>query len=72
LLTQKEIAARLRVGLRKLIQLQHDGTVPFIVLGKSVWFYWPAVLSHLNANATVFRSLRSATTTPANLPIKKL
>jgi len=53
LLTQEELAARLRVGLRTLVRLQHDGAVPFIVLGKSVRFYWPAVVSHLNANSTV-------------------
>lgn len=55
LLTQDEVAARLKVGLRTLVRLQHDGAVPFIVLGKSVRFYWPAVVSHLNANATVCR-----------------
>jgi excisionase family DNA binding protein len=53
LLTQEELAARLKVGLRTLVRLQHGGAVPFIVLGKSVRFYWPAVVSHLNANATV-------------------
>jgi len=53
LLTQEELAARLKVGLRKLVRLQNEGAVPFIVLGKSVRFYWPAVVSHLTANATV-------------------
>jgi excisionase family DNA binding protein len=53
LLTQEELAARLKVGLRTLVRLQHGGAVPFIVLGKSVRFYWPAVVSHLNANSTV-------------------
>ena len=53
LLTQEELAARLKVGLRTLVRLQHDGAIPFIVLGKSVRFFWPAVVSHLNANSTV-------------------
>ncbi len=55
LLTQEELAARLKVGLRTLVRLQHDGAIPFIVLGKSVRFFWPAVVSHLNANSTVCR-----------------
>jgi len=55
LLTQEELAARLKVGLRTLVRLQHDGAIPFIVLGKSVRFFWPAVVSHLNANCTVCR-----------------
>ena len=67
LLTQEELAARLRVGLRTLVRLQHDGTIPCIVLGKTVRFHWPAVVSHLNANATVC-SLRSATTPRASGP----
>ena len=61
LLTQEEIATRLKVTARTVARLQSDGVVPFILLGKSVRFYWPAVVSHLNANFTVCRSLRSAT-----------
>lgn len=61
LLTQDEVAARLKVTARTVARLQSDGVVPFILLGKSVRFYWPAVVSHLNANFTVCRSLRSAT-----------
>jgi excisionase family DNA binding protein len=53
LLTQEELAARLKVGLRTLVRLQHEGVVPCIVLGKTVRFYWPAVVSYLNANSTV-------------------
>ena len=53
LLTQEELAARLKVGLRTLVRLQHEGVVPCIVLGKTVRFYWPTVVSHLNANSTV-------------------
>jgi excisionase family DNA binding protein len=53
LLTQEELAARLKVGLRTLVRLQRDGVLPCIVLGKSVRFFWPAVVSHLNANATI-------------------
>jgi len=62
LLTQEEVAARLKVTVRTVVRLQHDGVVPFILLGKAVRFYWPAVISHLNANFTVVRSVRSATT----------
>ena len=61
LLTQEEIAARLKVTVRTVARLQSEGVVPFILLGKSVRFYWPAVVSHLNANSTVCRSLRIAT-----------
>ena len=53
LLTQEELAARLKVGLRTLVRLQHEGVVPCIVLGKTVRFYWPAVVSYLNANSTI-------------------
>ena len=62
LLTQEEVAARRKVTVRTVVRLQHDGVVPFILLGKAVRFYWPAVISHLNANFTVVRSVRSATT----------
>lgn len=55
LLTQEEIAARLKVTVRTVARLQSEGVVPFILLGKSVRFYWPAVVSHLNANSTVCR-----------------
>ena len=68
LLTQEEIAARLKVTVRTVARLQHDGVVPFILLGKAVRFNWPTVVSHLNANFTVCRSLRSATTPPAIRP----
>ncbi len=55
LLTQEEIAARLKVTARTVVRLQNDGVVPFILLGKCVRFYWPAVVSHLNTNCTVCR-----------------
>ena len=55
LLTQDEVAARLKVGERTLLRLQNDGVVPFILLGKSVRFYWPAIIAHLIANFTVTR-----------------
>jgi excisionase family DNA binding protein len=61
LLTQDEVAARLKVTLRTVIRLQHDGVLPVIFVGKAVRFYWPAVISHLISNFTVCRSLRSAT-----------
>ena len=68
LLTQDEVAARLKVTVRTVIRLQHDGVVPVIELGKAVRFYWPSVISHLVSNFTVCRSLRSATIPPANGP----
>ncbi|MGD0745388.1 MAG: excisionase family DNA-binding protein [Verrucomicrobiota bacterium] len=55
LLTQEEVAARLKVTVRTIVRLQNDGVVPFILMGKSVRFYWPAVVSHLNRNCTVCR-----------------
>jgi excisionase family DNA binding protein len=60
LLTQEEVAARLKVTVRTVARLQSEGVVPFILLGKSVRFYWPAVVSHLNTNCTVCRSLQTA------------
>lgn len=60
LLTQDEVAARLKVTVRTVVRLQNEGVVPFILLGKSVRFFWPAVVAHLNANFTVCRSLRAA------------
>ena len=60
LLTQDEVAARLKVTVRTVVRLQNEGVVPFILLGKSVRFFWPVVVSHLNANFTVCRSLRTA------------
>ena len=68
LLTQDEVAARLKVTVRTVARLQHDGVLPFITLGKAVRFYWPAVIAHLIANFTVCRSLRSATMPPAIVP----
>ena len=68
LLTQDEIAARLKTSVRNVIRLQHDGVLPVIELGKAVRFYWPSVISHLVSNFTVCRCvphgppLRSATT----------
>ena len=55
LLTQDEVAARLKVTVRTVIRLQHDGVLPVITLGKAVRFYWPAVISHLITNFTVTR-----------------
>jgi len=55
LLTQEEAAAKLKVTVRTLVRLQNEGVVPFVLLGKSVRFYWPAVISHLTTNFTVCR-----------------
>ena len=53
LLTQEEAAAKLKVTVRTVVRLQHDGVLPFIFLGKAVRFYWPAVIAHLIANHTI-------------------
>jgi len=55
LLTQEEAAAKLNVTVRTLVRLQNEGVVPFVLLGKAVRFYWPAVISHLTTNFTVCR-----------------
>lgn len=55
LLTQDEVAARLKVTVRTVVRLQHDGVLPFIALGKAVRFFWPAVISHLTTHFTVCR-----------------
>ena len=55
LLTQDEIAARLKTSVRNVIRLQKDGVLPFIELGKAVRFYWPTVISHLIEHFTVCR-----------------
>ena len=64
LLTQDEVAARLKVTVRTVIRLQHDGVVPVIELGKAVRFYWPAVIAHLVSNFTVCR----VAAPPASVP----
>ena len=69
LLTQEEIAARLKVTVRTVARLQHDGVVPFILLGKAVRFNWPAVVSHLNANFTVCRCVPVAALRASGPPV---
>ena len=66
LLTQEEMAARLKTTVRTVVRLQKDGVLPVIELGKAVRFYWPAVISHLISNFMVCRSWRSATTPQAS------
>jgi excisionase family DNA binding protein len=53
LLTQDEMAARLKTTVRTVVRLQHEGILPFIAMGKAVRFYWPAVISHLISNFMV-------------------
>ena len=55
LLTQEEIAARLKTTVRTVVRLQKDGVLPRIELGKAVRFYWPSVISHLISNFLVTR-----------------
>lgn len=70
LLTQEEAAAKLKITVRTLVRLQNEGVVPFVLLGKSVRFYWPAVITHITTNFTVCRwqrhgpNLRRATMPP--------
>ena len=70
LLTQDEVAARLKVSARAVRRLQHDGMVPFILLGKCVRYYWPAIISHLNANCTVCRCVPVTAPLAARPPLK--
>ena len=53
LLTQEELAARLKVGLRTLVRLQHGGAVPFIVLGK------PWIVAHRRNHAPWLITMRA-------------
>lgn len=66
LLTQDQVAARLKVSVRNLVRLQNDGLIPFIPLGKKVRFYWPAVLAHLNAHVTVTKRTLTPDTNSTN------
>lgn len=53
LLTAEDMAARLQVSERTIERWQHDGTLPFLRLGQTVRFHWPAVLAHLLEHFTV-------------------
>ena len=63
LLTQEEVATKLKVAVRTVERWQQDGTLPFLQLGNAVRFYWPAVVSHLITNFTICRFPRPATAT---------
>jgi excisionase family DNA binding protein len=67
LLTQEEAAAKLKVTVRTLVRLQNEGVVPFVLLGKSVRFYWPAVISHLTTNFTICRWQRHGQIPPMRM-----
>jgi excisionase family DNA binding protein len=47
LLSKKEVAARLRISPRTLDQWMRAGRVPFLKIGRSVRFRFPAVLEKL-------------------------
>lgn len=53
LLTPEDMAKRLKVSERTIERWQHDGTLPFLRLGQTVRFHWPAVLAHLLEHFTV-------------------
>jgi excisionase family DNA binding protein len=57
LLTQEEMAARLKTTVRTVVRLQKEGVLPRIELGKAVRFYWPSVISHLVTNFTVTKGV---------------
>ena len=60
------MAVQLKVAVRTVIRWQQDGTLPFLQLGNTVRFYWPAVVNHLIANFTVCRF-----THPTNVTLTK-
>jgi excisionase family DNA binding protein len=53
MLTKKELAARLKVGVRTIERWQHDGGLPSLKIFNVVLFHWPEVLAHLKANFRV-------------------
>jgi excisionase family DNA binding protein len=48
LLSKKEVAARLRISPRTLDQWMRKKRIPFLKIGKTVRFRFPAVLEKLN------------------------
>ena len=55
LLTQEEVGARLKVGVRTVERWQQEGVLPFVRLGSTVRFHWPSVVHHVITNFTVCR-----------------
>jgi hypothetical protein len=53
MLTKKELAARLKVGVRTIERWQYDGSLPSFKIFNVVLFHWPEVLAHLKANFRV-------------------
>ena len=49
-LTKKELAARLRIGIRTVERWQGRDYLPFIKVHKLVMFYWPDVVEGLRRN----------------------
>ena len=60
----ESLNAQLKVAVRTVERWQQDGTLPFLQLGQTVRFYWPAVVNHLIANFTICRFSRPATAMP--------
>lgn len=65
-LTEKELAARLNISTRHLINLRQAG-LPFIRLGTTVRYDWVEVMTHMRTN----RQLPSRGQCRANAPISK-
>jgi len=53
MLTKKELAARLKVGVRTIERWQHDGGLPSLKIVNVVLFHWPEVLAYLKTNFRV-------------------
>ncbi|MBA4150300.1 MAG: excisionase family DNA-binding protein [Verrucomicrobia bacterium] len=50
MLTKKELAAKLKVGVRTIERLMQSGRLPFLKLPNLVLFHWPDVLEQLKAS----------------------
>lgn len=51
LLTQKELCRRLKFTRRTILERIKDGTIPYVLVGKTKRFYWPDVIAKLRAPA---------------------
>ena len=63
MLTKREMAAKLKVTIRKIKNWQRDGFLPYIKISSVVVFHWPEVLEHLKAN---FKDCRRGVLYPRN------
>jgi excisionase family DNA binding protein len=59
MLTKRELAVRLRIGVRTVERWQRRGILCYVKVGKVVLFHWGDVVAHLKGNYLVSRrSLR--------------